>query len=67
MCEITMKQDKIRIIMDETFRILIFNMYITHKILHLVNYNLFLFYKFATNRNLTCAELMLKAYQLGRH
>ena len=54
MCEITIKQDKNRIIIDEIFRIVpvIFNMYITHNILHLVNYNLFLIYEFATNRNL---------------
>ena len=66
MCEITIKQDKIRIIIDEIFRIVIFNMYITHNILHLVNYNLFLFYEFATNKNLTCAQLMRKSYQLER-
>ena len=35
MCEITIKRDKIRIIIDEIFRIVIFNMYSTHNILHL--------------------------------
>ena len=56
----------IRIILDEIFRILIINMYITHCILNWDNHNLILFYGKSTNRNLTCAELMRKAYQLGR-
>ena len=61
-----MKQDEIRIILDEIFRKLIINMYITYSMLHLVNYNLILFSKFATNRSLTCIELMCKTYQPGR-
>ena len=61
-----MKQDEIRIILVEILRIEIINMYITHNMLHLVNYNLILFSEFAKNRNLTCAKLMRKAYQLVR-
>ena len=37
-CEITLKQDKIWIIVDEIFRIVIIYMYITHSILHWFNY-----------------------------
>ena len=65
LCEITMIQYKIRILIDAIFRVVIINMYITHTILHSVNYNLILFYEFATNRNVFCAELMRKGFQLG--
>ena len=61
-----MKQDKILIIIYEIFRIVIINVYITHSILHWDNYNLILFYEFATNRNLTSVELMHHTFQLGR-
>ena len=37
-CEITLKEDKIWIIVDEIFRIVIIYMYITHSILHWFNY-----------------------------
>ena len=66
MCEITIKHDRIRMIVDEIFRIVILDMYITRNILHLINYNLILSDEFATNRTLTCAEAMRKTYQLGR-
>ena len=49
------------------FGIVIINIYITHSILHWVHYNLISFYEFATNRNLTCAELMRKAYQVVKY
>ena len=61
-----MKHDQIRIIIDEMFRIEIIYMYIIQSMLHWLNHNLILFFEFATNRNLTCTELMRKAYQLGR-
>ena len=61
-----MEQDKILFIINEISRIVIIIMYITHSIHHWVNYNLILFYEFATKRNLTWAGLMRKAYQLGR-
>ena len=61
-CEITMKQDKICIIIHEIFRKIIINMCITNSILLLV---IIWFYEFATNRNLTCSELICKAFQLG--
>ena len=53
----------------EIFTKVIIKVYITHCIRHLVNHVLTLFseFKFATNRNLICKELMMrKAYQLGR-
>ena len=57
MCEITLKQDKIRIIIDEIFRIVIFNMYIAHNILHLVNYTfLWICYKQKINLRSTDAQ-----------
>ena len=55
-----MKRDKIRIIIDEIFRIVINDMYITHNILHSFYYNLIL------SMNLLQTELMRKAYQLRR-
>lgn len=39
MCENTMKQDKTRTSIDEIFRIIIINMYITHSINHRVNHD----------------------------
>ena len=57
MCEITINRDKIRIIIDEILRIVP---------LHITYFIYLIIYEFATNRNLTCAELMRKAYQLGR-
>ena len=60
-----MKQVRIRIIKDEIFRIVIINKYITQSLLNSEKYNLILVYEFATNRNLTCAEPMRKANQLG--
>ena len=42
----------------------IINMYITHSILPWARYNLILFNEFATNRNVTYADLMHKAFQL---
>ena len=52
----------------EIFTKVIIKVCIIHWIRHLVNHVLTLFseFKFATNRNLICAELMRKAYQLGR-
>ena len=59
-----MKQDKIRISIDEILRIIIciFHIAFLIEIILIV----FFFYEFATNRNLACAELMRKANQLGR-
>ena len=54
-----MKQGKIRIIIDEIFRVVIINMYFTHSIPHSVNYDLIRYKQ-------TCTELMRKAFQLGR-
>ena len=62
-----MKQDKSQISTDDLFRIVIINMYITHSILHRVKYNLINFYEFAIYINPACAELVLKAFQLGHH
>ena len=45
MCEITMKQDEIRIIVIVIFRIVIIIMYITPSMLHLSNYNLIILYE----------------------
>ena len=57
-----MKQDKIRISIDEILRIVICIFHIAFLIeIILIGF----FYKFATNRNLACAELMRKANQLG--
>ena len=58
-----MKQDKIRISIDEILRILIGIFHIAYLIEIIL---IVFFYEFATNRNLTCAELMRKANQLGR-
>ena len=49
---------------DVIIRKVIF-MYISHGILYRVNHNLIRFYKFATNRNPTCAELMRKRSSSG--
>ena len=62
-----MQQDKTRIIIDEIFRIVIINMYITHSIHYGDNYDLIHLYEFATNRNhiATCTELMQKLSSSG--
>ena len=67
MSEITMQQDKTRIIIDEIFRIVIIDMYITHSIHYGDNYDLIHLYEFATNRNhiATCTELMQKLSSSG--
>ena len=64
MSEITVQQDKTRIIIDEIFRIVI----ITHSILYEDNYDLIhLTYEFATNRNHICNLHITdaKSFQLG--
>ena len=58
-----MKQDKMRISMDEILRIVICIFHIAFLIEMIL---MLFFYEFATNRNLACAELMRKANQLGR-
>ena len=58
---------KLDSLINEIFRIVIITMYILHSILFLVNYYRYLihFYKFATNRNPTLAELMSKCSSSG--
>lgn len=60
-----MKHAKIRIIIGDISKQVTICMYITHNILHLVNYHSILLCEFATNRNLTIATLMRNAFQLG--
>ena len=57
-CEITKKQVRPWIITEEIFRIVIINIYTTHRIFHWVNYYLIHFNEFATNINPAYAELM---------
>lgn len=61
-----MKHDKSRTItcINEIFRILFINTYITHSILYWANHKLINFYEFSTNINQACAELMREPSQL---